>query len=141
VAKIELTKKIAPIQIKTYSDKEKTFKQYAWAHFELEGKKYKLALYESFGQGKIPSMNDALFVPFKDYTNSKKTYGGGRYIDLKKSSIKDNMLEIDFNKCYNPYCAFATGYNCPVPPLDNHLPRKILAGEKMYHGAKQKRPE
>ncbi len=72
-AKIELTKKIAPIQIKTYSGKEKTFKQYAWAHFELKGEKYKLALYEMFGQGKIPQMNDELFVPFKDYTNGDKT--------------------------------------------------------------------
>jgi len=141
VAKIELTEKMAPVQIKTYSGREKTFKQFAWAHFELKGKKHKLALYEMFGQGKIPQLNDDLFVPFKDFTNGDKTYGGGRYIDIKKSSITNGTIEIDFNKCYNPYCAFATGYNCPVPPIENHLQRKIVAGEKMYHGPKLKRPE
>ena len=140
-AKVELTEKIPPIKIKTYSGKEKTFKQFAWAHFEMNGKKYKLALYELFGMGKLPQMNDELFLPFKDYTNGEKTYGGGRYIDLKKSSIQNGVLYIDFNKCYNPYCAFATGYNCPVPPIENHLSRKIVAGEKMYHGLKLKRPE
>ncbi len=141
VAKIELTEKIAPIQIKTYSGKEKTFKQYAWAYFEIQGKQHKLALYEMFGQGKIPQMNDDLFVPFKDFTSGGKTYGGGRYIDIKKSSIDNGLLTIDFNRCYNPYCAYSSGYNCPVPPVVNHIQSKITAGEKMYNGPKMKRPK
>ena len=86
----------------------------------------------------MPGMKDHLFVPFKDWTNGEESYGGGRYIDLKTGDITDGKITIDFNKCYNPWCAYSDGYNCPIPPVENHFELKIEAGEKMWTGKKKK---
>jgi len=75
---------------------------------------------------------DYLFLPFKDATNGDSTYGGGRYIDIRMSEINNNTLTIDFNKAYNPYCAYSDGFNCPVPPLENHLEVALEAGERKF---------
>ena len=73
-----------------------------------------------------------LFLPFTDATTGVETYESGRYIDLEINDIKDNLVIIDFNKAYNPYCAYTTGYNCPIPPAENDLHIAITAGEKAY---------
>ena len=73
-----------------------------------------------------------LFVPFTDLTSGGESYGGGRYLDFFMDDIKNNYLEVDFNKAYNPYCAYATGFNCPIPPAENDLPVSIIAGEKNF---------
>ena len=75
---------------------------------------------------------DYLFVGFTDATSAVETYGAGRYIDCAIGDIHGNTMELDFNKAYNPYCAYTTGYNCPIPPRENDLPVAILAGEKNY---------
>ena len=76
---------------------------------------------------------DHLFLPFTDLTSGELTYSAGRYIDLKMSDIVENVVVIDFNKSYNPYCAYVSGkYNCPIPPKENQLPVSILAGEKNF---------
>ncbi len=67
------------------------------------------------------------FIPFKDQTSGQETYGGGRYLDVK---IFGDDVVIDFNKAYNPYCAFSARYNCPIPPKRNFLKISIAAGEK-----------
>ena len=54
---------------------------------------------------------DYLFIPFTDATNAMETYEGGRYIDISISGITNNKVIIDFNKAYNPYCCYTTGYN------------------------------
>jgi uncharacterized protein (DUF1684 family) len=81
--------------------------------------------------GKEDTKND-LFVGFTDLTSAADTYGGGRYIDCVIGDIHDGVMVLDFNKAYNPYCAYTTGYNCPIPPKENDLPVAILAGEKNY---------
>ena len=58
--------------------------------------------------------------------------GGGRYIDLSIVDFTDNTIVLDFNRSYNPYCAYATGYNCPIPPEANRLPLAIRAGEQSF---------
>ena len=70
---------------------------------------------------------DYLFLPFRDETNGKETYGGGKYIDLR---IPDgNEIVIDFNQSYQPYCAYnAYDYSCPIVPEENFLPLRIEAG-------------
>jgi len=75
---------------------------------------------------------DYLFIPFTDNTSGNESYGGGRYLDYKISDIKNNKLLLDFNKAYNPYCAYTTGYNCPIPPAENDLKVAIKAGEKAF---------
>jgi len=139
-ARIELTPDAKPFDLATYSGKTKPFRQYAWAYFTLDGKETKLAIYQSLNTIKIPGYQDYLFLPFKDVTSGNKTYGGGRYLDFTTGDISNSVLQLDFNKAYNPYCAYSDGYNCPIPPVENHLDLAIKAGEKMYKGQKLTRP-
>ena len=80
----------------------------------------------------MPQYRDYLFLPFKDPTNGKASYGGGRYLDLKTGDLKSGTAIIDFNKAYNPWCAYADGFSCPIPPAANHLAVEIHAGEKNF---------
>jgi uncharacterized protein (DUF1684 family) len=73
-----------------------------------------------------------LFIPFTDSTSGEESYGGGRYLECFAGDIGYNLLDLDFNKAYNPYCAYGAGYNCPIPPKENDLPIAIKAGEKNY---------
>ena len=73
-----------------------------------------------------------LFVPYTDLTSGNKSYGGGKYLDFMMEDIQNNMLLIDFNKAYNPYCAYTSGYNCPIPPRENNLLIAIKAGEMNF---------
>ncbi|MEP6597492.1 MAG: DUF1684 domain-containing protein [Ginsengibacter sp.] len=76
---------------------------------------------------------DYLFIPFIDGTTGETTYESGRYIDLKIVDIQNAIYFMDFNKAYNPYCAYVSSvYNCPVPPKENGIVVSIMAGEKKY---------
>lgn len=75
-----------------------------------------------------------LFVPFKDMTSGKTTYGAGRYIDLEEENDKfENEWVLDFNYATNPWCAYSNNFACPLIPAENILKVEILAGEKSYH--------
>jgi uncharacterized protein len=91
-----------------------------------------LQVFQNLGLLNDPKYSDHLFIPFTDGTTYTETYGGGRYIDLSTKDIKGDKLMVDFNKCYNPYCAYAEGYNCPIPPVENRLPISIHAGERNW---------
>jgi uncharacterized protein (DUF1684 family) len=66
-------------------------------------------------------------------TSGEETYESGRYIDLEIKDITNENVLIDFNKAYNPYCAYVSGkYNCPIPPAENRLTVAIRAGEKAF---------
>ena len=79
---------------------------------------------------------DYLFLPFTDLTSGKETYASGRYLDLKTDEIKNGKVTLDFNKAYNPYCAYVSGvYNCPIPPKENTLGVEVKAGEKLFTGS------
>lgn len=84
---------------------------------------------------KKSGFNDYLFLPFRDETNSKETYGGGKYMDLRIP--KNDVIILDFNQSYHPFCAYnAYDYNCPIVPEENKLPIRIEAGvmyEDVYH--------
>jgi uncharacterized protein (DUF1684 family) len=75
--------------------------------------------------------DEDLFVPFKDATSGKETYGAARYLDMKVEHNDEYLL--DFNYAYNPYCAYVEGYVCPVPPAENWLKVAIRAGERNHH--------
>lgn len=121
----------------TYDGTSKEFIRYAQLTFTLKGKALKLTLYKNIALAINPAYKNLLFLPFTDQTNNKETYGGGRYIDLNSNDIKNKRITIDFNKAYNPYCAYSDGYRCPVPPEENDLPIAIAAGEKLYTGEKK----
>lgn len=69
-----------------------------------------------------------LFLPFRDATSGRETYGAGRYLDLEEA--QGDELIVDFNLAYNPYCAYSEAYSCPLPPAENWLEIAVMAGEK-----------
>ena len=117
--------------MKTSSGSSKHYYKYGIAKFSLHDTTFQLFIYQSKAL-LYTSYKDYLFIPFTDLTTGDLSYGSGRYIDLVISDIKDNHVVIDFNKAYNPYCAYAAGYHCPLPPKENSLTTSILAGEKVY---------
>lgn len=123
----------------TYSGITKPYATFGTIEFMLNGRIYNLEVYKSMQMPSNPIYANHLFLPFKDITNGEETYGGGRYMDLKTSDIVNNTIILDFNKCYNPWCAYSDGYNCPVPTLFNHLDVVIKAGEKKFKGAYKKK--
>jgi len=78
--------------------------------------------------------DERLFVPFKDATNGNETYGAGRYLDLDytRDRTSEGMWILDFNKAYNPWCAYSKNYSCPYVPPENWLKVPVIAGEKKY---------
>ena len=117
-------------EMKTSTDRLPKYVKYAEAEFELNGKKLKLNVYQNVKLSQNEKYKDYLFIPFKDFTSGEATYGGGRFIETE---IPDgDILVIDFNKAFNPYCAYNHKYSCPIPPLENVLETAINAGEKAY---------
>lgn len=133
-AKLQLTPDAATFDMQTHSGKKQAYKQYAVATFNFKGKKYTLSIYQSLSLLSKEEHKRHLFLPFNDLTNYETTYGGGRYIDLSVEQVKNGMLLIDFNKAYNPYCAFKEGYSCPIPPSENRLSFRVEAGEQLFAG-------
>lgn len=108
--------------------------KYGEAHFTINNKKYKLNIYQNLKSKKTVEHENDLFLPFTDLTNGKESYAGGRYINLSIKDIStENKIIINFNKAYNPYCAYNHKYSCPIPPKENHLTIEIYAGVKKYH--------
>ena len=134
-AKFVKTENPVPFELPTSSGKFKQYQEYAKATFELDGKSFTLTLYQSLDLMKMEKYKDHLFLPFRDETNEKETYGGGKYMDLKIPA--GNEIILDFNQSYQPYCAYnAFDYNCPIVPVENKLPIRIEAGvkyEDVYH--------
>ncbi|WP_316797554.1 DUF1684 domain-containing protein [Pedobacter agri] len=139
LADVEILKNEKVFKMPTYDGTSKEFYRYAKVNFKINGKAIIMTLYKSIALASNPIYKDLLFLPFTDETNNKETYGGGRYIDLSSKEIIDNKIEIDFNKAYNPYCAYSDGYRCPVPPEENDLQIALKAGEKTYTGEKKHR--
>ncbi|RFZ83466.1 DUF1684 domain-containing protein [Mucilaginibacter terrenus] len=136
-AQVEVLNNEALFMMPVFSGTQSEYVRYATLKFTLKGKPLQLTLYKSTALAKIPQYANYLFLPFTDDTNGAETYDGGRYIDLSTQDIKNNMLVLDFNKAYNPYCAFSSGYSCPKPPDENKLPLKIEAGEQKFAGGKK----
>lgn len=121
-----------PFDIATHSGKTKPYRCYGRLNFRINGKDCSLEVYQGLDLIKKPELKDHLFIPFTDLTSNETTFGGGRYIDLKTGDIRNGVLVLDFNKAYNPYCAFGEGYSCPIPPDANKLDTRIEAGEMLF---------
>ncbi|MBM4322434.1 MAG: DUF1684 domain-containing protein [Deltaproteobacteria bacterium] len=101
----------------------KRYIRYGKFLFQLNGKEYTLQVYKSM-------LSDILFIPFKDKTNGKETYDGGRYIDAEV--LTGYKMVLDFNMAYHPSCAYNEKFICVLPPRENILEIPIPAGEKNY---------
>lgn len=134
-AKLVKTKDAEPFELPTSSGKTKKYREYGKVNFMLDEKPYILTLYQSLDLMKQDKYKDYLFLPFRDETNGRETYGGGKYMDLKIP--EGDTILLDFNQSYQPFCAYnAYDYNCPVVPEENKLPVEIKAGvmyKDIYH--------
>jgi uncharacterized protein (DUF1684 family) len=101
----------------------KRYIRYGQFYFKINGKEYVLQVFKSI-------LSDNLFIPFKDRTNGKGTYDGGRYIDAE--ILPGYQMVLDFNIAYHPSCAYNDKFICVLPPRENMLEIEIRAGEKNY---------
>jgi uncharacterized protein (DUF1684 family) len=125
-ARLERTPEALPFDMPTSTNDSALERVFGKLTFKFEGTTYVLEVYQSPELLSKPDYEDYLFLPFTDDTNGVETYDGGRYIDLRIPE-GDSIL-IDFNKAYNPYCAYNPSYSCPLVPPANHLPLSIPAG-------------
>lgn len=127
---IEPLKNQQEVRINLLDDGPIHFLPFGKITFSLSGKSVCLTLYwiQAYGGG--------IFLPFKDATNGKETYSGGRYLfdTLKGADLgrEGDRLVIDFNFAYNPSCAYNPRWHCPLPPRDNQLDLPIPAGEMKF---------
>jgi hypothetical protein len=101
----------------------KRYIRYGKFHFKLNGKEYNIEIYKSI-------LSDSLFIPFKDKTNGRESYEGGRYIDAE--ILPGYKMVLDFNMAYHPSCAYNNNFICVLPPRENTLDVEIRAGEKNF---------
>jgi uncharacterized protein (DUF1684 family) len=125
-AKFERLPPSKPLRLHTSDNRLRAYDRYAKATFMIEGKEYTLTLYQNTIAKKKEEYQNDLFLPFTDETNGTESYGGGRYISLEIT--EGDTIVIDFNKAYNPSCAYSDSYSCPIPPKENDLPVAIRAG-------------
>ena len=126
LAKINRLANNDTIKFMTSKGTPKVYLKFALLEFKLKGKIHKLPIYKPSKQ----SDKNEILLCFNDKTNGISTYEGGRYIDISFKNAQ--RIEIDFNKAYNPFCFYNAKYICPIPPKENFIDEKIIAGEKIY---------
>ena len=122
-----------PFAMQTSTDRRPLYRKYGELRFVLLGQPMRLSVYQSVDGLKRPGLEDYLFVPFTDLTNGHGSYGGGRYLDLRIPPKGVTTMQLDFNRAYNPSCAYNRGYSCPVPPAENRLAVAIPVGVRSDH--------
>lgn len=132
--RFERTENSAWFKMETSGVIKKIYRVYGLIYFTIHDTALSLQVYQSQDLMQVEKYRDHLFIPFTDATSGEESYEGGRYIDLTLDDVKSGWYVIDFNKAYNPYCAYVSGkYNCPIPPKENHLPVAVRAGEKIFN--------
>jgi hypothetical protein len=113
----------------TSTGKQRDYRQVGSLAFNLKGQPLTLVAFIEVPAAGAPESR-RLFVPFRDLTNGAETYPAGRYLELDPTPT--GLYDLDFNKAYNPYCAYNEEYDCPYPPASNRLKIPIRAGEKAF---------
>ena len=119
-----------PFKMKTTTDRLPEYIKYGEITFDLKGESFKLSIYQNKDLMKDDGFEDYLFLPFLDDTNGDESYGGGRYIDLRIPN--GDIMTVDFNTAYNPYCAYNEEYSCPIVPRENYVDVEVRAGVKVF---------
>jgi uncharacterized protein (DUF1684 family) len=118
--------------IETSGHEKKMYRVYGTISLTIHDTLVKLNIYQSQNLMTDPQYKDYLVLMFTDGTSGIESYEVGRYIDLTLGDIKNNKVIIDFNKAYNPYCAYSKEFNCPIPPKENNISIAVRAGEKAF---------
>jgi len=119
------------VRIGTNTGEVRTGIRYGYFEFKVESQNCRLQAYRL--DDSPTESGPYLFVPFRDATSGSETYPAGRYIDLKENTT--GIYDLDFNRAYNPSCAYRSDFSCPVPPEENRLAVPIRAGERKYPSA------
>jgi uncharacterized protein (DUF1684 family) len=112
----------APITLQTSDGQARTYHNVGHFDVSVDGQPVRIQAYQQPG-------SEALFVPFRDQTSGKETYGAGRYLDVHLEA--GDEAEVDLNLAYHPYCAYSEAFSCPFPPAENWLQVPLRAGERL----------
>lgn len=115
------------IEMQTTTGGTQRYRRAGVVRFAVNGAPAQVTLFAS------PDMHE-LFLPFRDATSGRETYGAGRYLEVEPPG-EDGGVEVDFNLAYNPYCAYNPEWSCPIPPGENWLAVPIRAGERSFPDA------
>lgn len=115
------------IVMQTTTGDEQEYRRAGVVRFDVDGEATSVTLYRS---GDV----EELFLPFRDATSGRETYGAGRYLDVEPPA-GDGLVFVDLNYAYNPNCAYNPAWSCPIPPGENWLTVSIRAGERTPAGA------
>ena len=121
---LEKAAKPEPVVMATSTGDQQDYFHVGQVRFKAGGQEAVLQVYVSASGGDY-------FIPFVDATAPAETYGAGRY--LEPEDLGGGKLHVDFNRAYNPYCAYNDLWSCPLPPRENRLAVRIEAGEKKFH--------
>lgn len=128
-ARFEATPDSKPFPLGTSKGTTQLYKRIGILHFELKGEQLTLEAYLRVQRFSMPGQKTYVFLPLIDKTTGESTYGAGRYLHYEGIPEGAEWV-IDFNKLYNPYCAYSDRYECPQVPEPNHLPIAVEAGIK-----------
>jgi uncharacterized protein (DUF1684 family) len=124
-AKLERRDRAAEAFLRTNRDGEMECRYVGDLTFRLAGEPQRLRVYFAGEQ-----VGPRVFVPFRDATCGKESYGPGRYLTLELTP--NDRYDLDFNLAFNPYCAYTDSYECGFPPAENDLPVAVPAGEMAW---------
>jgi len=116
------------IEMETSTGDARPFRRWGTFAFEVNGEPAQLTIYSD-------PTGEEFFLPFRDATSGKETYGAGRYLDNHHPGLRpldEDEFEVDFNYAYNPYCSYSPYFSCPLPPRENWLIVPVLAGERDF---------
>ena len=130
-ARFEATPDARPFPMSTSTGGKQIYRRLGILHFELNGIPQTLEAYLQVRRFMPQGQKEIVFLPVVDLTNGNETYGAGRYLHFV-GVPQGNTWTIDFNKLYNPYCAYNEKYECPLVPESNHLDLEVKAGVKDY---------
>jgi uncharacterized protein (DUF1684 family) len=118
------------VTVGTTAEGERVYRRWGEFRFDVGGDRVTLQAYRP------ADGSDRLWVPFRDRTSGAETYGAGRYLDLEPDHDRtaDGDWIVDFNRAYNPTCAYNPAYECPLVPAENWLDVRIEAGERDFPG-------
>ncbi len=124
IVRVQLFSEHPAVPIPTNAGQVLDYLRWGEVRFDWQGEPCRLTVYRA------DPGDPNLFVPFADTTTGKSTYGAGRYLELLDR--EDGAYLLDFNRAYNPYCAYNADWSCPLPPAENRLPVAIEAGERTF---------
>jgi uncharacterized protein (DUF1684 family) len=124
----ENEKKDTVIIFGTKGEERKVVK-YGYAVWKRRNEEWKINVYKGVSR----TGHEYYSIWFTDRTTGKTTYGVGRYLDFDLNPDKEFLYTIDFNKAYNPYCAYSALYSCAIPSKEDYIDVAIEAGEQSFH--------